>query len=211
VETKALKGSYNSNPFGFYRKWVVTKNFGESLSAEIRNCYLVDEMSQMKQAMNQMMVQNNLLYQILQKQQTLAAASAPTAAAGPEQGSAAENDPEQGSSTGVRGKQLLRGRGRAKNRNLRPNPPQRQSLQEPEDDVNSERSFASAVSALELPNASMNPQQQLLRANQNQQQQLQTTTEIVFLKSLQVDINTEPLDQFKSDNSADECVAGNQS
>jgi hypothetical protein len=178
IEASSLQGTQTSNPFGFYRRWEVEKNFGTSSVAEILNSHLADEVSQLKR----------FFIDYVQKQEQKTNAE--------QQTSSGNLKGEAPPTLSRKGKQPLRGRGRAKN--LRPRPP-RQSLMEDDDEEGedgSEKSFKSFRSAHSTNEQPMTDQPSL------------TLKETVYVKSIELELNNDPLDQFKSECTADECTVG---
>jgi hypothetical protein len=192
IEAASLQGSQTSNPFGFYRSWEVEKNFGASAAEEIRACHLVDEVTSLKR----------LFIEFMRKQQNTEQQSENQGndGSGNQGCSSGIQGPPPPSSRKIKGKQPLRGRGRGA-KNLRPRPAQRQSFAEIIDDDEeveedgSENSYRSAHSNSEM------------LAEQARQAGL-TVTETVYVKRIQLELNSDPLDQFQSDCTADECPVG---
>lgn len=182
VQTSALKaeeeGDYYRNPFGFYRKWMVKKTVDcQNISAEVENHYLRDQMAEMRAEMRRNMA---LLLEMTQ-QQILQPATQPPTQEEPEE----SEEPLASTSNRSKGKALIRGRGRAKNRNLRPYPATRKNINVQEDieasDSTSENSFVTVQSKISNPAANRRP--------------LLETEEIVYIKSFELELNSSPLDQ----------------
>jgi hypothetical protein len=167
VQTKARTGDYNLNPFGFYRKWTVTKSVGQNVAAEIENFYFKDQILAMREEMRIERERNFNIYQQLINLQK-------------------EQLHQQPSTSRGKGK-ALRGRGSGpKNRNLR-------QTSDSHSDTSSNVTDNSFVTAdpEDEPLKKKSPEP-ILSPNQ-----YQSTTETIFLKQFILEINSTPVDQVQ--------------
>lgn len=195
VTTKAKLGDYKLNPFGFYRSWKVTKGLDRNVSSEIENCYLREEVTLLRAEMRRN-------WQVLMDKLTQ------TQSASTEQNSSEQTSSgpvtEQSSSSStrtvvgntVKNKQLPNSVCLAKGRSLRPrqNPKQRPNLteveSEDEQEVSGDESFSTANSVVQADNTVG-----------------LETEQIVYIKNLQLELNSSPLDQFGINSTQDEAVS----
>jgi len=178
VQTSALQGGYYSNPYGFYRRWTVKKTIeSKNISAEVENHYLKDQMAELRAEMRRNMA---LFLEMSQRQ------FAP---------SQAEDEEDLPLASTSKGKAPLRGKGRAKNRNLRPYPPTRKDIgveMEAASDSASENSFVTAqTNTSSIPEAAA-------QTTPASNQILLETEEIVYIKSFELELNSSPIDQVKN-------------
>jgi len=180
VQTSAYKGSFLLNPFSFCRRWTVKKSVtNDNVSVEVQNCYLRDEMAQMRAEMRL----NMELFLEMSKQVAAAKVTVP-------------NEPVLSTS---KGKAPLRGRPRCKNRNLRPYPTQSSAavndeLVEEATDTSSENSFLSTQSVPASTTQNVTAATDLLESRANLRPVL-ATEEVIYVKSFDLDLNSSPLDQ----------------
>jgi hypothetical protein len=185
VLTKALLGDYFLNPYGLYRRWTVKKDLSSTNpAAEIRNSYLNDDVANLRNEMRQNY--HNIIEQLRANQQTASTAQ-PVADT-----SAATSAARGARGASKKGKAPARGRSRAKNLNLRPYVPVERPNNEEDfmtNDSSSEGSFRSARRDV-VSGARQAPVSGARQAPLNLQ-----TEEEIFLRSLSLEINSDPLDQ----------------
>ncbi len=169
VKTKARTGDYDSNPFGFYRKWTVAKAVGQNVAAEIENFYFKDQIIAMREEMRIERERNFQIYQQLINLQK-------------------EQLSQQPSTSRGKGKSL-RGKGSGpKNCNLRNNS---DTQSETSSSVATDNSFVTADPEDEP--LRKKPTEPLPTHTQYRD----TTTETVFLKQFILEINSTPVDQVQ--------------
>ena len=203
VKSEAKNGSYKTNPFGFYRKWTITKTTSQSnLAAEVENVFLrhkVESLANKVDSQMEMFMQFFAMYKQQQNPDTNNSAtnqSDPVPSTSQSQNSSQNSSaqPEKRSQRITKFPGLsVRGLRERKNLNVRaknassnsPLNTQETVNLETETDAMSESSFASCASQTT----------QARTSHRNIDSFNAGTEEIVFLKSFDLEINSSPLDQ----------------
>ena len=196
VKTSARTGDYKQNPFGFYRKWKVTKASGSNISAEVENYYLKDQITLIRDEMKAEREKHIELYkELLSLQRSQYHMQPPQTM-----------QPPQPSTSRGKGKTIRGGRDNGpKNTNLRSQKHYSESQSELTEEMSDNASFVSAqsdLSAREDIEAQLSPllnptpaMTATINAIDKTVKQLETTTETIYLKSFALDVNSSPIDQ----------------